>query len=72
MTLDWRDERTITAVLNYARIVVGVVLAGVLIYLYLADRVDLDAVLKGILSLITLDRVVQGMQGVIKAKRNGD
>lgn len=53
----WKEEKTLKAVAQYLRLVVGGVLLVILLYMFVNERVDLETVVKTLLGLLAVDKV---------------
>jgi hypothetical protein len=53
----WKDEKTIAALAQYIRLLTGLVFVGLLIWMFAAERIDLETVIKAIISLLAVDRL---------------
>jgi len=62
----WKDPNTIAAVQQYVRIVTGVALAVILLWMLVGRHIDIDTVLRVLLGLLALDR---GVMAVVSKHR---
>lgn len=53
----WKDEATLRAVAQYLRLVVGVVLVALLVWMFANQRVDLETVIKALVGLLAVDKL---------------
>jgi len=53
----WKDPATLQAIAQYLRLVVGLVLIGILVYMFANQRVDLETVIKALIGLLAVDKL---------------
>lgn len=53
----WKDEATLRAIAQYLRLIVGLVLVGILVWMFANQRVDLETVLKALVGLLAVDKL---------------
>jgi len=68
--IDWRDPKTIAAVETYVRLAVGSAFVGVVLYMFISDRIDFTSVLKALGSILAIDRIGIGTIGILRARNN--
>lgn len=59
--MDWRDPKTVQAVEQYLRLLTAFALAVVLIYMLVAQHIDVDTVISVILGILATDRAIMGL-----------
>lgn len=57
----WKDKATIEAVAQYLRLLTGLVLFALLIWMFADNRIDFDTLLKVLLGTLTMDRFGQAL-----------
>lgn len=65
----WREPETIHAIANYARLAVGLVIIGVLVYRYLGNAMNTADLLTALGGLVGLDRIIIGGLGALNRNR---
>ena len=70
MSIDWRDPKTIAAVETYVRLAVGAAFIAVVLYMFVAERIDFTAVLKAFGSILMIDRIGIGAIGILRARQD--
>jgi hypothetical protein len=67
---DFSDPKVVNAVEMYIRLAVGTAFMAVLLYMFATERIDIDAVVKAVLSLLAIDRTAIGLIGVLRKNQN--
>lgn len=67
---DLHDPKVVNAIEAYVRLAVGAGLAIVLIYAFIANRIDEGALLRAIIALVTLDRGAIGAINFLRARND--
>lgn len=53
----WKDPKTLNAVAQWMRLVVGLVLVVLLIWMFANARIDLETVVKALVGLLAVDKI---------------
>lgn len=53
----WKDPKTLNAAAQWMRLIIGVVLVELLIWMFANDRIDLETVIKALVGLLAVDKI---------------